>query len=209
MTGNAIGQLGQHDRIICEARAVTAETPAHVHLLGDGDRHLADLAVALFAVQSGGDVRTVAEINKVRQDGNRHPCDGLVLLDVTDQLVNFRISDGDLLVAAPALGLGGKAGGGAAQRAWMAHQALDAQANMQVMRKLNGLRGRYLGLIDPPNHPHEQQHDKQDQTQLDQRLFQEVDDKFAHANSSYSRTLSIGQHPPEFASPNGICTLSL
>lgn len=176
MTGNAIGQLGQHDRIVFEARPVTVETPAHVHLLGDGHSHLADLAVALFAVQSGGNMRTVTEINEVWQNGNRHPGDGLVSLDVGNQLVNFRIADGDLLVTAPAFGFGWQSGGWAAQSARMAHQTLDAQADMHIVWKLNGLSGWYLGLMDPPDHSHEKQHYNQYQTQLNQRLFQELDD---------------------------------
>jgi len=86
---------------------------------------------------------------------------------------DFRVADGDLLVAAPAFGLGWQAGGRAAQSARMAHQALDAQTDVHVMWELNGLSGRYLGLIDPPHHSYKKQHDNQYQTGLNQRLFQE------------------------------------
>jgi hypothetical protein len=50
MTGNTIGQFGQHDRIILKAGLVTVETPTHVHFLGYSHRHLADFAMAVLAI---------------------------------------------------------------------------------------------------------------------------------------------------------------
>ena len=89
MACDTIGQLCKHDRIVCEARAVTVQAPAHVHLVRDGIRHRADLAVALFAMQAGSDMGAVAEVNEIRQDGDRHPGDRFALFHIGDQLIYF------------------------------------------------------------------------------------------------------------------------
>ena len=79
---------------------------------------------------------------------------------------------------------------------------------MHVVRKLNRLGWGYLGLVDPPTHSDDQQSSDNNQTQLNQALFQELDDKFAHANSSYSIEIDIVQPSPEVDPPNGIRQLS-
>jgi hypothetical protein len=67
MASHTIGQFGQHDWIVLKARAVTAQTPTHIHFLRLGEGHLADLRMAIFAVEAGCNVRAVAVVDKVRQ----------------------------------------------------------------------------------------------------------------------------------------------
>lgn len=105
MASHTIGQFGQHNGIVLVPRAMTVQTPTHIHFLRHGGGHLADLSMAIFAVETGCNVWTVAEINKVRQDCHRHPCYGFVIFDITCQFVQFSSGFGvgtgvcDLLVA--------------------------------------------------------------------------------------------------------------
>ncbi len=106
MAGDAIGQLGQHDRIILIPRSVAIQAPAHIHRLGLGDGHLADFSMAVLTVQTRRDVRPVTVVDEVWQDCHGGPVDRLVVLDGLQQLVDLRRPFLDLLVAAIALGNG-------------------------------------------------------------------------------------------------------
>lgn len=108
MAGGAIGQLCQHHWIIFETGFMACQAPTHIHFLWLGNGHLAELAVAVFTVQPRGNVGAVAEIDKVRQDGHRDPLDGLVLLHVGSQFVNFGVAHADLLMTGPALAFRGQ-----------------------------------------------------------------------------------------------------
>ena len=59
--------------------AVAVQAPTHIHFLRNRDGHLAKLPVAMLATESGGNMWTVAEIDKIRQDEHRYPANGLVL----------------------------------------------------------------------------------------------------------------------------------
>ena len=82
---------------------------------GTRHRHLADFPVAIFTIQLRRHVRTMAEVDEVGQDGDRHPGNRLILLDVIGQFVDFGISDGDLLVTTPAFVFGRQPGRRSAQ----------------------------------------------------------------------------------------------
>jgi len=66
MAGYTIGQFSQHNRIIFEPRAVTVQTPTHIHILQPDDGLLANLAVAIFAIETRGDMWAMAVIDKIR-----------------------------------------------------------------------------------------------------------------------------------------------
>ncbi len=94
-------------------------------------------------------MRPVTEINEIRQDRHRHPGDGLIRFYITDQFIYIGVPDGNLLVAAPTLRLCRKAGAGSSLGARMTVEALDPQADMHHMWKLNWLRWRDLGKVNP------------------------------------------------------------
>ena len=60
---------------------VAVDAPAHINgLFQCGNRLFAHIAVAVFAVQSGGDMRAVVEMHEVGHLIDRHPIDWLVFL---------------------------------------------------------------------------------------------------------------------------------
>lgn len=134
MASHTISQFGQHHGIVRVAGSMTAYTPTHIHELRLGNGHLADLAVAILAIQAGGNMRPVAVVDKVRQNRNRHPWDGCVIFEIHGQFIQFGVGCrfgggfGDLLVAAITLGCGRQTRRLPSQSSWMAVQALDPQA---------------------------------------------------------------------------------
>ena len=160
------------------------ETPSHVHYLGiliDGQ--LAHVPVAILAVQARGNVRPMDEMHKVRHLGNRHPVNGLVILYVICELGQFRALHRDLLVAAPAFCLGGNARRRAAQRARMAVQTLNSETYVEIMRKLDGLLGRFLRLNDSPHHSAENGEQCDEHSNPAKRLVQRIEHSFDHGCS--------------------------
>jgi hypothetical protein len=67
MASDAIGQLGQHCRIILEPGTVTPQTPTHIHFLRLGNGHLTDLCMAILTIETGCNMRTMAVIDKIRE----------------------------------------------------------------------------------------------------------------------------------------------
>lgn len=99
MACHTIGQPGQHNGIVLVPRAVTVQTPTHIHFLRLGDGHLADLSMAILAVETVCNVWTVAEVDKVRQYRYRYPQNGFVIFDIRCHFVQFGAGFGDLLMA--------------------------------------------------------------------------------------------------------------
>ena len=64
---------------------MAVQTPTHIHFLRHGGDHLADLSMAILAIQTGSNVWTMTEENKVRQNSHRNPGYGLVILNITCQ----------------------------------------------------------------------------------------------------------------------------
>jgi len=88
MAGAAVEQLGALDRVVLGFGLVAVETPAHVDGLFEcGDCLFAHVTMAVFAVQPGGDMRTVIEVHKVWHLVNRHPIDRLVFLNIFAQFL--------------------------------------------------------------------------------------------------------------------------
>jgi hypothetical protein len=110
MAGDTIGELGQHHRIILIARAVTTQAPAHVHFLGFSHRHLADFRMAILAVETGCNMRTMTVINKIGEQRHRYPRDLFIAVYVGVQLVQLGTGLGNILVAAITLGNGWQPG---------------------------------------------------------------------------------------------------
>ncbi|HEX7619738.1 MAG TPA: hypothetical protein VF359_00900 [Anaerolineales bacterium] len=104
MASHTIGQFGQHNWVILVPCAVTAQTPTHIHFLRLCNRHLANLSMAILTVETGCNVRTMAVIDKVRQNRYRYPFNGFVILNVLSQLVQFGTSFCDLLMTASTRG---------------------------------------------------------------------------------------------------------
>ena len=78
---------------------MTVQTPTHTHFLRDGDGHLANLSMAILAVEAGSYVRTVVEEYKVRLYRHRYPQNGFIIFDITRQFVRFGGGFSDLLMA--------------------------------------------------------------------------------------------------------------
>ena len=131
MARATICELRVELRIVLGLLLVAVETPAHIHYLGiliNGQ--LADVPVAVFAVQSRGNVRAMHEVHKVRHLSHRHPVNGPVVLHVVCQLGKFRALDRNLLMTAPALGLSGDARRRTAQSARMTIKALNSETDV-------------------------------------------------------------------------------
>ena len=74
MTRATIGKLGQFCFIVGRPLPVAVQTPTHVHHLWvNGNPNIGDIAVTALAVQPRRNVRTVREMDKVRNLGYRHP----------------------------------------------------------------------------------------------------------------------------------------
>ncbi len=83
---------------------VTVEAPAHFDLLRPGDtRHACHVSVARAAGEAGTDMHHVREINVVRHPVDPDPGDGLFVLPVGHELLDFRSVLGDEQVAGPAI----------------------------------------------------------------------------------------------------------
>ena len=102
MACGTIGQFDKLDWIVSSSFAVAVQAPAHIHFLRYGNRHLADLPMAFFTVQTGRDVRAVHKVDEIGQDGDRHPLDWLTALHVGGQFQQLWCLCHNLLVAAPA-----------------------------------------------------------------------------------------------------------
>ena len=127
MAGTAIRQLGQLFRIIRGPISMAVQTPAHVHHLGIfGDLDVGHIAVTFFSVQSRCNVRPVRKVDEIRHHGNGHPGDLLILQHILlqDGQPGAGIRLGDLLMAAPALGLRWQTRRWSAQGSRVAVQAL-------------------------------------------------------------------------------------
>ncbi len=171
MASDTIGQFGQHYRIILETGAMAIQAPAHIHLLRNSHCHLAKLAMAILTIQACCNMRTMAKINEIRNNRNRYPWNGFVILDKSYKLIDLRISNGDLLVASPAFCICRQSGRWTAQCTRVAIETLNSQVDMQIMGKLYWLRRGSLGLVEPPCHPCDGQCDDQKQEYFDQRFF--------------------------------------
>jgi hypothetical protein len=105
MTSQTIGQFGFRNGIIFVTSAMAVQTPTHVHCLRHGGDHLADLSVAILTIDTGCNMGTVAEGNKIWQNSHRHPGNGLVFLYITCQYAQLEAGlgvgagFGNLLVA--------------------------------------------------------------------------------------------------------------
>ena len=90
MAGAAVEQLGALDRVILGFGFVTVNTPAHVDsLFKCGNGFFAHIAMAIFAVHTGCDVRAMVKVNKVRYLIDRDPLDGFILLNKIVQFYQF------------------------------------------------------------------------------------------------------------------------
>jgi hypothetical protein len=158
MANHTIGQFGQHDGIVLEPRAVTVQTPTHIHFLRHGDGHLADFCMAILAVETGCYVWTVAEVDKVRQYRYRYPQNGFFIFDIGCQFVRFGAGFGDLLMAGTTHGRGWQTRRLSSQGSRMTEQALDPQGYVLVMWKLDGLGWRELSLADTEDRASQQDH---------------------------------------------------
>jgi hypothetical protein len=197
MASHAICQFDQHGRIVFGTRNMTIQAPAHIHFLRRGNGHLADLSMAIFAIDTGCNMWTVAEVDKIRQDGHRHPYYGLGIINIISQLVRFGAGFQGLLVAGITHCHRGQACCISPQCSWMAVQTLNPQVDMLVVRELNWLERWDLGQMDLPCHPSDEKYYCQSQAYPDQRLFQELVDRFTHANSSYPRCSVSVQRSPD------------
>ena len=154
MASYTIGQFMHHNRIVLITRAVAVQTPTHIHFLRHCDGHLAKLPVAMLATESGCNMGTVAEVDKIRQECHRHPCYGLVILNITCEfsqfLAGFSVGTGvgNLLVAAITHCDSGQSGRISPQCARMTIEAWHPQCYVPVMGKLDRLGWRHLGLLD-------------------------------------------------------------
>ena len=90
MARPAIEQFGVLDRVIFGLGLVTIDAPAHVDgLFQRGDRLFAHIAMTVFAVQPGGDVRAVVEMDKIRHLINGNPINRLVFLHKCVEFLKF------------------------------------------------------------------------------------------------------------------------
>ena len=79
MTCAAIREFGAKLGIVLGLLTMAIKTPAHIHdlrILIYG--HLAHIAVAIFTVQSRGNMRSMDKMDKIRNLCDRDPYDGLV-----------------------------------------------------------------------------------------------------------------------------------
>ena len=83
MARATISKLGQFFGVIGESGPVTVQAPPHVHDLWVlGDIHITHIAMAVLAVQAGRDVRTMCEMDEVRNLRHRNPGNFLVVQNV-------------------------------------------------------------------------------------------------------------------------------
>ncbi len=149
MTGATIGQFCQECFVSFSPRAVAMQAPAHIDILTRFCyRHLAELSMAGFTVNRRGNMRAVVEIDEIGQDEDRHPLDRLVVQHCIFQFLLVFVLDSELLVATPALGLGGQPGGIPLPGTRMAIQALNAEPQVKAVVELDRLAGRLLGKPD-------------------------------------------------------------
>ena len=113
-----------------------------------GYRLATDLAMAGLAIQAGGNVWSVIEIDKIRLDKHRHPLDGFIVGDCVGKFLLLLVFDGNLLVATPAFCLGRYTCGGGLPCTRMTIEALHTKANMHTVVKLDGLFGWLLCIPD-------------------------------------------------------------
>ena len=125
MTCSTVGEFDELFLIVTSLFFVAVQAPAHVHdLRVFGDLDLAHVAVAVLAVEPGGDVGTVVEMHEFGYFGNRHPDKILPICHGIEQGFQFyaRVGLGDLLVTAPTLVDRRQPGRSALGRAGMAVQ---------------------------------------------------------------------------------------
>jgi hypothetical protein len=152
MARAAVAEFDQFFLIVACCFHMAVQTPAHVHHLWIfGDVDLGHIAVAFFTVPASRNVCAVVELDEVRDDGNRHPFNGCA----ADDCILQRSEQGaglcllDLVMTRPAFLLCGNSSGRSLGGAWMAVETLDAESNVGLVRELNRLRRRLLGLIEP------------------------------------------------------------
>jgi hypothetical protein len=84
---------------------VTVKAPAHFYLTRPGDaRHACHVPMALAANTAGADMHHVREIDEVRHPVDPYPGDGLFILPVRHEFLNFRSVLGYEQVTGPAIG---------------------------------------------------------------------------------------------------------
>jgi hypothetical protein len=146
MASPTIDQPGQQFVIAVCTITMTVQAPAHIHHLAwFRHGHLTQLTMAGFTIHTSGDVGTMIEVNKIRQDENRHPLYGFIIQYRILQFLLVFVLNGYLLVTAPALGLGGYASRAYFPSTWVAVEALHTKTDMDTVIKLNWLVGRLLG----------------------------------------------------------------
>lgn len=186
MAGSTVRQLQQLFFILPGRFTIAIQAPTHIEDLGIlGNCDQGHVTVAVLAVLPGSHVGAVVELDKIRHNGHRHPLYGSSafdrLLQRRQQCAGLRF--GNLLMAPPALGLGGNARLRTSGCSGMAVQALNPKTHMRSMGELNGLYRRLLGEIYPIRREAEdrQQHDSHcDQTE---RLPQPVKKSLEHGCS--------------------------
>lgn len=105
MTSQTIGKFSFRYGIVLVTGAMAVQTPTHIHCLRYGCGHLADLSMAILAINTGIDMGTVTEGYKIRQNCHWHPFYGFVILYITCQNIQsesgLRVGTGfgNLLVA--------------------------------------------------------------------------------------------------------------
>ena len=171
MACGTIGQFDKLDWIASRVFTVAVQAPAHVHFLRHGNRHLADLPMAFFTVQTGGDVRAVYKVNEIGQDGDRHPRDWLTALNVTGQFLQLWCLCHNLLVAAPAFIAGWQASRSLPPGTGMAVQARNPKFQMPFVGKLDGLPGHLLCGPDPIRSAAQYQYYKETRGRPKNRFF--------------------------------------
>ena len=88
MAGAAVKQFGALDRVGLGFGFMAVDAPTHIDGLFNGGNCLcAHIAMTIFTVQSGGDVGTMIEMNKIRHLVNRNPIDRFLCFNVTAQLL--------------------------------------------------------------------------------------------------------------------------
>jgi len=148
MTSAAVNKFDQFFMVIARDLLMTIQTEAHVKDLRIfGNRLLGHVAVTVLAVLSRRNVGAVIELDEV---GDLRDGDPLQRLSADDCLFQRRkqqagLCFGNLVVTCPAFGLGWNASGRSLRRARMAIQTLDAESDVRLMWKLNGLFWSLLG----------------------------------------------------------------
>jgi len=127
--------------------------------------------MAILAVEAGSYVRTVVEEYKVRLYRHRYPQNGFIIFDISCQFVRFGAGFSDLLMAGITHGRAWQTRRLSSQGSRMTEQALDPQAYVLVMWKLDGLGWWELSLADTEDRASQKDRGDNSQSDLNKRLF--------------------------------------